>query len=70
MSHLYVDSSNSPPAFPHVAPIGTILIQPSAPLPTSAAPFTDAQVDEYREQDRWLPVRPKTIRALLLLIKT
>lgn len=27
-------------------------MEPAAP----ALPFTDAQVDEYREQDRWLPV--------------
>lgn len=29
----------------------------SAPAQGGNAAFTDAQVDEYREQDRWLPVR-------------
>lgn len=38
---------------PSLAPQGGgVTSTASAP----AAPFTEAQVDEYREQDRWLPV--------------
>ena len=44
---------------PHLAPVGSTSgaavpydHDPNAPV----VPFTDAQVDEYREQDRWLPV--------------
>ena len=36
------------------------LARPQAGGATTAEPhdFTDAQVEEYREQDRYLPVRP------------
>ena len=67
MSHPHIDSSNSTPALPHLAPTCAILIQPSVPILTSGASFTDAQVDEYREQDRWLPVRPKPLLVSVLL---
>lgn len=39
---------------PSLAPQGGAGL--SAPEAGSAVPFTDAQVDEFREQDRWLPV--------------
>jgi hypothetical protein len=38
---------------PNLAPQGGAAL---APAPGTNAAFTDAQVDEYREQDRWLPV--------------
>jgi hypothetical protein len=40
---------------PNLAPQGGASLAAPAVGATSAA-FTDAQVDEYREQDRWLPV--------------
>jgi nuclear transcription Y subunit beta len=43
-----------PSSFPNIAPIGTPIIPPAQP--TANLPFTDAQVDDFREQDRWLPV--------------
>ena len=38
-----------------LAPIGAIAPPNLEPL-RELEPFTDAQVDEFREQDRWLPV--------------
>jgi len=38
---------------PNLAPQGGAA---AAPAQGTNAAFTDAQVDEYREQDRWLPV--------------
>ncbi|KAL7422811.1 transcriptional activator hap3 [Cryptotrichosporon argae] len=40
---------------PSLAPSGSAL-PPAAPPAAPAIPFTDAQVDEFREQDRWLPI--------------
>ncbi|WVW85589.1 hypothetical protein I302_107627 [Kwoniella bestiolae CBS 10118] len=49
-------SSSSHP-LPHLAPVGdgpheSVDIDPGP----SSRPFTDAQVEEFREQDRWLPI--------------
>ncbi|KAK8854763.1 hypothetical protein IAR55_003502 [Kwoniella newhampshirensis] len=56
------DPTSSHPSLPHLAPVGN----PSLPESTgtggdaeagpSSRPFTDAQVEEFREQDRWLPI--------------
>jgi hypothetical protein len=43
-------------SLPHLAPLGNASIPHSALTPTADLPFTDAQVEEFREQDRWLPV--------------
>ncbi|WOO78592.1 Transcriptional activator HAP3 [Vanrija pseudolonga] len=40
---------------PNLAPQGGAS-GPAATAAAPAAPFTDAQVDEFREQDRWLPI--------------
>ncbi|GFZ49573.1 Transcriptional activator HAP3 [Saitozyma sp. JCM 24511] len=43
------------PSLPSLAPSGSsfpLSVDPPAPN----LPFTDAQVDEFREQDRWLPI--------------
>lgn len=48
--------SPPPPTLPNLAPSGTSGLPLSLPLATQVLPFTDAQVDDYREQDRWLPV--------------
>jgi hypothetical protein len=42
-------------ALPSLAPSGS-KIAPVDISTTEVLPFTDAQVEEYREQDRWLPV--------------
>ena len=43
------------PRLPGLAPSGGVAASPVIPALTNL-PFTDAQVDEFREQDRWLPV--------------
>lgn len=54
MSEHHAGPSHS---LPHLAPVGSSSAVPYSIDPdAAAAPFTDAQVDEFREQDRWLPV--------------
>lgn len=52
-----------------LAPVGAV---PAVNTETfrELEPFTDAQVDEFREQDRWLPVSPSSARKALLLAET
>lgn len=47
------------PQLPHLAPSGSgggLTYNAALDAMVPAQPFTDAQVDEFREQDRWLPV--------------
>jgi hypothetical protein len=46
-----------PDILPHLAPLGDTGVPHATPTSGPDLPFTDAQVDEFREQDRWLPVR-------------
>lgn len=43
-------------SLPHLAPHGNTTVSHPVPTPAADLPFTDAQVEEFREQDRWLPV--------------
>ncbi|ORY35536.1 histone-fold-containing protein [Naematelia encephala] len=46
----------TPNSLPNLAPVGTSGKPLSAPPTAPDLPFTDAQVEEFREQDRWLPI--------------
>ncbi|WWC93810.1 hypothetical protein V866_000646 [Kwoniella sp. B9012] len=57
MADSTIPSSSSSHPLPHLAPVGdgpheSVDIDPGP----SSRPFTDAQVEEFREQDRWLPI--------------
>ncbi|WWC90681.1 uncharacterized protein L201_005617 [Kwoniella dendrophila CBS 6074] len=57
MADPIASSSSSSHQLPHLAPIGngpheSVDVDPES----SNRPFTDAQVEEFREQDRWLPI--------------
>ncbi|WWD02613.1 hypothetical protein V865_000653 [Kwoniella europaea PYCC6329] len=57
MTDSTIPSSSSSHPLPHLAPVGdgpheSVDIDPGP----SSRPFTDAQVEEFREQDRWLPI--------------
>jgi hypothetical protein len=41
---------------PHLAPSGDIGVAQDATAPEVSLKFTEAQVEEYKEQDRYLPV--------------
>jgi hypothetical protein len=49
-------STSTSAHLPHLAPQGDLTI--SADAPEVSLNFTEAQVEEYKEQDRFLPVRP------------
>ncbi|OCF37958.1 transcriptional activator [Kwoniella heveanensis BCC8398] len=52
-SHSHPHASSS--TLPNLAPVGNGPQESLDPGPSSR-PFTDAQVEEFREQDRWLPI--------------
>jgi hypothetical protein len=49
-------STSASAHLPHLAPQGDLTISQDAP--EVSLNFTEAQVEEYKEQDRFLPVRP------------
>jgi hypothetical protein len=49
-------SASTSAHLPHLAPQGDLTISQDAP--EVSLNFTEAQVEEYKEQDRFLPVRP------------
>jgi len=49
-------STSTSAHLPHLAPQGDLTISQDAP--EVSLNFTEAQVEEYKEQDRFLPVRP------------
>ncbi|WVR00028.1 hypothetical protein IAU59_007170 [Kwoniella sp. CBS 9459] len=54
-AHAHAHGSSSSSTLPNLAPVGNGPQESLDPGPSSR-PFTDAQVEEFREQDRWLPI--------------
>jgi nuclear transcription Y subunit beta len=58
-------ASQLPTSLPNILPSG-LQLPAELPLQPPNLPFTDAQVDDFREQDRWLPVSRILVLALHL----
>jgi len=56
------NSASTSNHLPHLAPQGDLTI--SSDAPEVSLNFTEAQVEEYKEQDRFLPVRLNAFRLL------